>query len=410
MEQLRRGWHTPRRRVSRLSASQGSLGTYRSKPALRSRSPGSRPRARRADVPCPTTRPLQWAACRPTPSPPSPPLGEVDAALAPSWVARRRVDGAGHRYGHRLFPAWISPTVRRCWPSSTPAIAWHRLGSEYAALDYLAQRGISGAPLPLLRDDEHLFGVYSFEEGERRAPAALGQRTRSPRRGSRPSLRAFPPGPVGDLALATAACFAHADQVRLIEWRLRAFEADAYAEVRDLQSTRDLRATVERLVAAAIDRLTADDVARPIPRPAWRLNTYDFGPHNWLFRADGGLTVVDFEGAGRDDPARMVMGCISHPGSDGLRPTPPRRSWARTPRRVRSPTTRSRATSGSAGSTTSNGRRSTPTPLPPRPSSRSGSGCPASTWRPTWRPASPTSGSGWSAPSAATATCSRRRG
>jgi hypothetical protein len=130
-------------------------------------------------------------------------------------------------------------------------------------------------------------------------------------------LHAFPPGAEGDLAPAGAACFAHADQIRLIEWRLRAFETSAYAEVRDLPATRDLRERVERLVVAAIDGLSTDEIARPVPRSGWRLNTYDFGPHDWLFRADGGLTVVDFEGAGWDDPSRMVMSCVSHPGSQG---------------------------------------------------------------------------------------------
>jgi hypothetical protein len=195
---------------------------------------------------------------------------------------------------------------------------WDRLGPEYATLDYLARRGIGGAPRPFLRDDEHLFGVYSFEEGERREPAALGTAEAIAAARLAADLHACPPGAEGDLAPANAACFAHADHIHLIESRLRAFEADADEEVRDLPLTRDLRAAVERLVAAAIDGLTQDEVARPIPRYAWRLNTYDFGPHNWLVRADGGVTVVDFEGAGWDDPARMVMGCASHPGSHGL--------------------------------------------------------------------------------------------
>jgi len=195
---------------------------------------------------------------------------------------------------------------------------WDRLGTEYPALDYLKRRGVGGAPRPFLRDDERLFGVYSFEEGERRAPPALGTAEAVAAARLAADLHAMPPGPEGDPAPAIAACFAHADQIQMIDARLRAFEAGGYAEVRDSSLARGLRAAVERLVAAAVDGLTAEEVARPLPRHAWRLNTYDFGPHNWLFRADGGVTVVDFEGAGWDDPARMVMGCASHPGSRGL--------------------------------------------------------------------------------------------
>jgi Ser/Thr protein kinase RdoA (MazF antagonist) len=195
---------------------------------------------------------------------------------------------------------------------------WNRLGSEYAALAYLARRGIGVVPRPILRDDEHLFGVYSFEAGERREPAALGEVEARTAARLAASLHAFPPDAADDLAPANAACFSHADQIRLIEWRLRAFEESADSEVRSHQVTRDLRRTVERLVATATAGLSADEIERTISRADRRLNTYDYGPHNWLFRADGGLTVVDFEGSGWDDPARMVMGCVSHPGSNGL--------------------------------------------------------------------------------------------
>jgi Ser/Thr protein kinase RdoA (MazF antagonist) len=202
---------------------------------------------------------------------------------------------------------------------------WPRLGPEYAALDDLARRGFGGVPRPFLRDDERLFGVYSFEEGERRAPATLTVADTLAAAELAARLHAFPPGASNDLpgqsdglAPASAACFSHADQSRLIEWRLSAFEANVDAELRDLPALRDLRTTIERLVTAAVEGLTAEELERPIPRQDWRLNTYDFGPHNWLFRPDGALTVVDFEGAGWDDPARMVMGCVSHPGSHGL--------------------------------------------------------------------------------------------
>jgi hypothetical protein len=81
----------------------------------------------------------------------------------------------------------------------------------------------------------------------------------------------------------------------------------------------DLRAAVERLITRATDGLTPDELASTLPRAASRLDTNDFRPHNLLF-GDGGLTVVDVEGAGWDDPARMVMGFVAHAGSEGLPP------------------------------------------------------------------------------------------
>jgi Ser/Thr protein kinase RdoA (MazF antagonist) len=205
---------------------------------------------------------------------------------------------------------------------------WNRLGTEFPALALLAERGVAGVPRAYLRSDALLYGVYSFEPGERKAPADLDANDGRAAAALAAVVHSFGPYDAGDmgsgLGLANPACFSVADQIEVIERRLREFEAfaadpDCYAEVRAFARETDLRAAVARLVARATAGLTPDEVGRALPRAAWRLNTNDFGPHNFLF-GDGGLTVVDFEGAGWDDPARMVMGFVSHAGSDGLRP------------------------------------------------------------------------------------------
>ena len=200
---------------------------------------------------------------------------------------------------------------------------WNRLGTEFPVLAFLADRGVAGLPRPYLRSDTFLYGVYSFEPGARKAPAELSPRDVLAAAAFAAELHAFGPDDGdGGLSAADAACFSHADHIALIDHRLREFQAFAagpacYDEVRALAGAIDLPATIGRLVARATAGLSDDELARPLPRPSWRLTTYDFGPHNMLLRDDG-LTVVDLEGAGWDDPARMVMGFVSHAGSDGL--------------------------------------------------------------------------------------------
>jgi Ser/Thr protein kinase RdoA (MazF antagonist) len=205
---------------------------------------------------------------------------------------------------------------------------WDRLGTEFGALALLAARGAVGVPRPYLRSDALRYGVYSFEPGARKAPADLDADDGRAAAGLAAALHAFGPDDAGEaggaLGTANPACFSLADQLAVIERRLRSFEAFAagpgcYHEVRTFAREADLRAAVARETSRATAGLTPDELASPLPRAAWRLNTNDFGPHNLLF-GDGRLTVVDFEGAGWDDPARMVMGFVAHAGSEGLPP------------------------------------------------------------------------------------------
>jgi hypothetical protein len=222
-------------------------------------------------------RPPHSGAC-PVPYNPGVPTDPVSAQLSLGEVERRvhaelgwRVVGSaelGTGTNNRLFRLDLDdgpPLLAKLYARDR----WDRLGTEYPALEFLARHGIGGAPRPFLRDDAHLFGVYSFEAGERRAPTVLGAAEAVAAAKLAANLHAFPPSADGELPPASAACFSLADQIRLIEWRLHAFEADAYPEVRAQPVTRDLRATIERLVAAAIDGLTADEVALPIPQSDW---------------------------------------------------------------------------------------------------------------------------------------------
>lgn len=202
---------------------------------------------------------------------------------------------------------------------------WNRLGTEYPALTLLAERGVAGVPRPFLRSDDRLYAVCSFEPGERKTPVELDEADARAAAGWLADLHAFGPHDVPDaLPPANPACFSPADHVALVDQRLTGFEAalaDPHCrdDVRAFADQVDVRAAVAAILARVTAGMAPDELSRPLPRAAWRLNTGDFGPHNLLF-ADGRLTVVDFEGAGWDDPARVVMGFVAHGGSDGLPP------------------------------------------------------------------------------------------
>ena len=239
-------------------------------------------------------------------------------SAGPSWAPGPTTASSG----------WTSRPGRPCWPRSTPATAGTGWGPSSRRWPCWPRAAWPACPGPTCADDALLYGVYSFEPGARKAPADLDARDGRAAAAFAAALHAFGPDEAGAaggaLGPANPACFSVADQLALIEERLGSFEAAAAdpgcaAEVRALARALDLRAAVARLVARATAGLTPDEVARALPRAARRLTTSDFGPHNFLF-GDRGLTVVDFEGAGWDDPARMVMGFVAHAGSDGLPP------------------------------------------------------------------------------------------
>lgn len=202
---------------------------------------------------------------------------------------------------------------------------WGGLGREFATLAFLGARGFPGVPRALLRDDDFKYAVYSFEPGSTQGAERYTDADLVAAAAFAADLHAFGPEPgASALPPTIECCVSVADQRTIIARRLGGFLAfaagpTAPAEVRALGRALDLPTEVDRLLARATADLAPDDLARALPREAWRLNTGDFGPHNLLVRA-GGLTVVDLEWAGWDDPARLVMGFVSHPASAGLTP------------------------------------------------------------------------------------------
>jgi hypothetical protein len=201
---------------------------------------------------------------------------------------------------------------------------WDRLQREFSTLSLLGRHGLSGVPRVYVRSDPFAYGVYSFERGAVKRAADL---TTDDLRGVA-ALAAHahdivPDTSEVDLAPAADASFSVADQLQVIDARLRGFETfaagpSAYDEIRDLCRQVDLRRLIADLLARATTGLAEGEQMASLPRSAWRVNTGDFGPQNLLFTRDGTVTAVDFEAGGWDDPARLVMGFVAHATSADL--------------------------------------------------------------------------------------------
>ncbi len=197
---------------------------------------------------------------------------------------------------------------------------WPRLTTEFSTLHALNSHGLERVPRALLRDDERSYAVYSFEPGSPRPASEHSTNDVEEIARFCADLHRFSPLDLGGEKLEPApdASFSPEGQKQVILSRLGAFEAFATSsaapdDLRIAHQSLDLPARLGRLLADLVDAAEP-----PLPESAWRLSHGDFGPQNFLFTESGDLTVVDFEAAGWDDPAHMVMGFVAHAASEDL--------------------------------------------------------------------------------------------
>ena len=192
-----------------------------------------------------------------------------------------------------------------------------RLGTEWRFLTYVFARGVRVVPEPVAADQEHHLGLYGFIPGRKLTVRELAAThvdaaadfllaVNAPSR----EPGAFPPG--------SEACFTLAQHLATVERRLARLETlDPEAPLRDTAmrfilmrlapAWHTIRARIEHEAEAIGLALDATlDLSETCVSPS------DFGFHNALVTADH-VAFIDFEYAGRDDPAKLVSDFFCQP-------------------------------------------------------------------------------------------------
>lgn len=189
-----------------------------------------------------------------------------------------------------------------------------RLRVEWDFLHYVGARGVGNVPRPLASDPAHHCALYSFVSGAR-ATTVDGDLIRQAADFAIAINQ--PPHEPQHLAPASEACFSlgsHLDTVDRRVARLRELDpgaphivkARAFVDRRLNGVWQDVRSAIIRQAAERGIALDAT-VVRPIVSPS------DFGFHNALIDAEGRATFLDFEYAGRDDPAKLICDFFCQP-------------------------------------------------------------------------------------------------
>jgi hypothetical protein len=196
-----------------------------------------------------------------------------------------------------------------------------RLGTEVAALRFLRGHAIDCVPSALAALPQAGLALYEHVDG-RAVPAAEATEAdvasladfllRLHALRHEPAAAALPPASEASFSLPALAGSLEGRVARLEGCRR---PGRAYEELHAFLAG-ELRPALAEAVAWAEGLLRGAGLApeADLPRDARTLSPSDFGLHNALRRPDGGLTFLDFEYFGWDDPAKTVVDVLLHPG------------------------------------------------------------------------------------------------
>ncbi len=194
-----------------------------------------------------------------------------------------------------------------------------RLGVEFQALTFLRKNGMVAVPRPLHAERKEGFAVYEFIEGTPIRQNGVGREdieivTDFLKELSELSL--LPNS--ASLPAASEACGSYSSYANSLERRLKRLqaissetslheEAQLFLETEFIPVFEDTRAHYyEALSAVSLDP------SEGFRRDQMTLSPSDFGFHNAIKKAAGGIAFVDFEYFGWDDPAKMIGDFLHH--------------------------------------------------------------------------------------------------
>lgn len=229
-----------------------------------------------------------------------------EAGLADAPHALTRLPGGRNNRVYRIERDG-PPLVVKCYHHD-PRDPRDRLGAEWAFLRYAWDAcGLRVVPEPLAAEPASHAALYAFVPGARIA-AAEPRHVEAAARFIATLNTTAARGGAERLAPASEACFSLATHVETIARRVTrlATRLDPSAPLAETAA-----ALVHERLVPAWQRLVRRLAPDPAPLP-WCVSPSDFGFHNAL-EAEGRLTFLDFEYAGRDDPAKLICDFFCQP-------------------------------------------------------------------------------------------------
>jgi hypothetical protein len=241
----------------------------------------------------------------------------ADQAGLSSPIGLERLAGGRNNRVFRLDLAGGAAAVLKCY-FHDPCDPRDRLAAEWGFIRHAWDRGVRSIPQALACEQASHAALYSLVPGRKLAAGELGAVHVAAaldfiRRINAPSRTAWA------LQKGSEACFTLTEHLATIERRVaRLGQIDPDASHRrraEAFVAQQLRPTWDEVRSHIVDRagrlgLGMDEA---LHESAVCISPSDFGFHNALVDETGGVSFIDFEYAGRDDPAKLVSDFFCQP-------------------------------------------------------------------------------------------------
>lgn len=233
------------------------------------------------------------------------------------------VEKIGGGKNSRVFKVELANGGRRVvkFYFSHPADTRDRLSVEFSSFQFLWAHDVRSVPEPLKIDADRHCAVYSYVEGDKRESEEIRVEDVDSALdflGRLKELTRFPDA--SRLPSASEATFVLRDAVAILDARLgklKAVESTQVSLYEPLQQflKEDLVPFYDE-VRSATETASGkhEELETPLPIHLRTLSPSDFGFHNALRTPAGQWVFHDFEYFGWDDPAKLVVDFILHPG------------------------------------------------------------------------------------------------
>lgn len=186
-----------------------------------------------------------------------------------------------------------------------------RLAAEWAFLKYIWGRGVRSVPQPLGRDIGRHLGLYSLLPGRKLDASEIGQPDIDQAAAFVIAANAEPRDVLA-LAPGSEACFSLAQHLETVARRVNRLavldEATPHSDAAKQLVADRLTPAWTRVEAWIRSRAAEEGIVinAGVPDANLCVSPSDFGFHNALRDDHGVIGFLDFEYAGRDDPAKLV--------------------------------------------------------------------------------------------------------